>query len=69
VHTGSTGTRREEGISLENDKAEVILEMELPKTVKEVQSNLGLFQIICKLIDKYTFITSPLSAVMSLSHP
>jgi hypothetical protein len=43
--------------------------MELPKTIKEVQSHLGLFQFFCELIENYALIAAPLSAVTSPSHP
>ena len=57
------------GISPEYDKAEAVKEMELPKTIKEVQSHLGLFQFFCELIENYALIAAPLSAVTSPSHP
>ena len=56
------------GISPEYDKAEAVKEMELPKTIKEVQSHLGLFQFFCELIENYALIAAPLSAVTSPSH-
>ena len=38
------------GISPEYDKAEAVKTMIPPKTIKEVQSHLGLFQFFCELI-------------------
>ena len=58
----------EDGISPEYNKVEAIKERQLPRTVKEVQSHLGLFQFFCELIDKYALIAVPFSAVSSRSH-
>ena len=57
------------GISPEIDKAEAIKTMVLPKTIKEIQSHLGLFQFFADLIDNYALIAGPLSAITSPDHP
>ena len=57
------------GISPEFDKAEAIKSMSPPKTIKEVQSHLGLFQFFCELIEDYALIAAPLGAVTSPNHP
>ena len=57
------------GISPEIDKAEAVKSMVLPKTIKEIQSHLGLFQFFADLIDNYALIAGPLSAVTSPDHP
>ena len=49
------------GITPEYDKAEAIKIMAPPKTIKEVQSHLGLFQFFCELIQDYALIAAPLS--------
>ena len=53
------------GISPEYDKAEAVKTMIPPKTIKEVQSHLGLFQFFCELIKDYALIAAPLGAVTS----
>ena len=57
------------GISPEIDKAEAVKSMILPKTIKEIQSHLGLFQFFADLIDNYALIAGPLSAITSPDHP
>ena len=57
------------GISPEFDKAEAIKVMEPPKTIKEVQSHLGLFQFFSDLIEDYALVAAPLGAVTSPNHP
>ena len=57
------------GISPDFDKAEAVKAMTLPKTIKEIQSHLGLFQFFAALIDNYARIAGPLSAVTSPDHP
>ena len=57
------------GISPEFDKAEAIKSMNPPKTIKEVQSHLGLFQFFSELIQNYALVAAPLGAVTSPSHP
>ena len=57
------------GISPEIDKAEAVKSMVLPRTIKEIQSHLGLFQFFADLIDNYALIAGPLSAVTSPDHP
>ena len=57
------------GISPEFDKAEAIKSMNPPKTIKEVQSHLGLFQFFSELIEDYALVAAPLGAVTSPSHP
>ena len=57
------------GISPEIDKAEAVKLMTLPRTIQEIQSHLGLFQIFADLIDNYALIAGPLSAVTSPEHP
>ena len=57
------------GISPEFDKAEAVKAMTLPRTIKEIQSHLGLFQFFASLIDNYALIAGPLSAVTSPDHP
>jgi hypothetical protein len=59
----------ENGISPEVDKAEAVKSMVLPKTIKEIQSHLGLFQFFADLIDNYALLAGPLSAVTSPEHP
>ena len=59
----------ENGISPEVDKAEAVKSMILPKTIKEIQSHLGLFQFFADLIDNYALLAGPLSAVTSPEHP
>ena len=57
------------GITPEYDKAEAIKIMVPPKTIKEVQSHLGLFQFFCELIQDYALIAAPLGKVTSPDHP
>ena len=57
------------GISPEFDKAEAIKSMVPPKTIKEVQSHLGLFQFFSDLVENYALVAAPLGAVTSPSHP
>ena len=53
------------GIFPEFNKAEAIKSMNPPKTIKELQSHLGLFQFFCELIEDYALIAAPLGAVTS----
>ena len=57
------------GISPEIDRAEALKSMNLPKTIKEIQSHLGLFQFFADLIDNYALIAALLSAFTSPDHP
>ena len=55
--------------STSNDKADAIKFMNPPKTIKGVQSHLGLFQFFFELIEDYALVAAPLGAVTSPSHP
>ena len=54
------------GISPEFDKAEAIKSMEPPKTIKEVQSHLGLFQFFSELIEDYALVVWGQSQVQAI---
>ena len=59
----------EKGISPDADKAEAVKSMTLPRTIKEIQSHLGLFQFFADVIDNYAMIAGPLSDITSSNHP
>ena len=53
------------GITCCYQKAEAIAALKPPETVKQIQSHLGLFQYFAHLVDKYAWISGPLTALTS----
>ena len=54
-----------QGITCEYAKADAVLNLKPPDTIKQLQSHLGLFQYFAHLIDRYALIAAPLNYLTS----
>ena len=54
-----------QGITCEYAKADAILNLQPPETIKQLQSHLGLFQYFAHLVDRYAIVAAPLNYLTS----